>query len=143
MPHHLLKKINLWILTKWKKGKNGNKNKKNHINWDLYLDGEQTRTKTQKIHSSITQSILSHSHYKHKDLQRFKSQRLSTNTKTLHTFIQISRPNKANPNENQIAKIQSYTVDRRERESEMSLGLALLLWWLSWRCSWGRDRISI
>ena len=65
--------------------------------------------KTQR-HSSITQSILSHSHYKHKDLQRFKSQKSLTNTKTLHT-IQTNKPNKANPNENQITKTQSYHID--------------------------------
>ena len=93
---------------------------------------------THKITQIYKTQRHAHSFTEHKDIHQLLSQFfhiLITNTKTLHTFIQIKRPNKANPNENQIAKTQSYTVDRRERESEMSLGLALLLWWLSWRCS--------
>ena len=51
--------------------------------------------KTQK-HSTIT-VILSHFHYKHKDLQGFKIP--STNPKSLHALIQIYRPKQT-----QIAK---------------------------------------
>ena len=50
--------------------------------------------------------ILSHFHYKHKDLQGFKIP--STNPKSLHALIEIYRPKQT-----QKAKTQSNHLDRR------------------------------